>query len=282
MNSNETQVFATRPFTALPRIGSLWIGAKLSFIEQMSLLSFLEHGHEVTLFTTQKLQGIPPGVTVRDANEIFSCQHILRDHRSGSPALHADMFRYAMLAQTDLTWVDMDVLCLQAFTPSSPYIFGYEDADTVNNAVLRLPRDSLALQQLLQYQPSTRGYPPFFSRSRRVKYWIKSGGRTPHITRWPWGAIGPRGLTYHLNQTGEIRHALPQAVFYSVSSAEVLRLITAPDCIGSLQFPEQSRYLHLWGKQLRIALTLQELHPGSFLAQEKQRLTAACSFHFED
>ena len=280
MKNNETQAFATPAFTALPRIGSLWIGSKLSFIEQMSLLSFLEHGHEVTLFTTQKLQGIPPGVTVRDANEIFSCQHILRDHRSGSPALHADMFRYAMLAQTDLIWVDMDFLCLQAFTPSSPYIFGYEDADTVNNAVLRLPRDSPALQQLLQYQPSTRGYPPFFSRFRRVKYWIKSGGRTPHISRWPWGSIGPRGLTYHLNQTREIRHALPQAAFYSVTSAEVLRLITAQDSIGGLQFPEQSRYLHLWGKQLRGYINVNGINPSSFLAQERKRLAKLFGFNF--
>lgn len=277
---NGTQAFTTAPFTALPRIGSLWIGAKLGFIEQMSLLSFLEHGHEVTLFATQKLHGIPPGVIVRDANEIFPCQHILRDRRSGSPALHADIFRYAMLAQTDLTWVDMDVLCLQAFTPSCPYIFGYEDADTVNNAVLRLPRDSPTLQQLLQYQSSTRGYPPFFSRARRIKYWIKSGGRTPHITCWPWGAIGPRGLTYHLNQTGEISHALPQAVFYSVSSAEVLRLITAQDCIGGLQLPEQSRYLHLWGKQLRGYINMNGINPSSFIAQERKRLAKLFGFKF--
>lgn len=262
----------------LPRIGSLWIGDKLSWLEQISLLSFLEHGHEITLFSTQALQGVPPGVQVRDANEIFPCQHILRDAKSASPALHADLFRYAMLAQTDLTWVDTDVLCLQPLRLQSPYLFGFEDAQIVNNAVLRLPADSPALQNLLQYQPDTQGYPPFFSRGRRIKYWLKSGGRTPHITRWPWGSVGPKGLTHYLQLSGEIAHALPIEALYPLHYADVAQLISAPKPEAPLRFSAESFYLHLWGKELRLAVRAQGMHPQSFLAQEQKRLKNLIGF----
>ena len=193
---------------SLPKVASLWIGSELGLIEQLTIQSFLAHGHSFTLFTTEEVQGIPAGTVVRNANEIFPCQHIVRDYKTGSPAIHADMFRYAMLAKTELMWVDMDVLCLRPFYPNSPYVFAFEDENTVNNAVLRLPKDSPTLAALLAYQPETKGYPPFFSTGRKIRYWLKSGGKKPSINKWPWGSIGPKGLSYHLRQTSEIKHAL--------------------------------------------------------------------------
>ncbi len=263
----------------LPRIGSLWIGEELGWLEQICLMSFVEHGHEVTLFATSPaLRGLPPGVQLRDANEIFPCQTIVRDPKSGSPALHADMFRYAMLAQTDLIWVDTDVLCLQPLLVHEPYLFGFEDKNTVNNAVLRLPKESSTLRKLLRYRPDTRGYPPFFSTRRKIKYWLKSGGRPPHISRWPWGSIGPKGLTHFLRASGEIAHARPVEAFYPLHYHDVTQLICAPKAGAALHFSSDSYYLHLWGKELRNAIKSQGLHPESFLAHEKARLSQL--FHF--
>ena len=251
----------------LPEVASLWIGAKLGLIEQLTIQSFLAHGHHFTLFTTEKVEGIPAGTVVRNANEIFPCQHIVRDHKTGSPAIHADMFRYAMLAKTELMWVDMDVLCLRPFHPSSPYVFGFEDETTVNNAVLRLPQNSPTLAALLTYQPNTKGYPPFFSIERKIRYWLKGGGRKPKISKWPWGAIGPKGLTYHLQQTGETKYALSQQAFYAVPAKNIAALITANTQLPDLSSPEVF-YLHLWGKELRQAIAQRGIVPGSFLAQQ--------------
>jgi hypothetical protein len=249
----------------------LWIGKELGFLEQLSILSFLEHGHDITLFTTQAVTGIPAGLRVRDANDIFPCLHIVRDRKTGSPAMHADMFRYAMLAKTDLMWVDMDVLCIHPYRPSSAYVFGYEDASTINNAVLRLPPNSPALQQLLRYQPDTYGYPPFFSTERKIRYWLKNGGKTPHISRWPWGAIGPKGLTHHLRDSGEIQQAQAQNAFYAISASEITQL-TRSGGLSRSALSTDVYYLHLWGKELRASMQTQALEIGSFLAEEKNRL----------
>ncbi len=255
----------------LPKIGMLWIGEHLGLIEQLSILSFLEHGHDITLFTTQAVTGIPTGVTVCDAGDILSSQTILRHHKTGSAALHSDIFRYAMLAKTDLMWVDTDVLCLRPYHPSSPYVFGYEDERTINGAVLRLPQNSLALQQLLRYQPDTYGYPPFFSTERKIRYWLKNGGKTPHISRWPWGAIGPKGLTHHLRDSGEIQQAQAQNAFYAISASEITQL-TRSGGLSRSALSTDVYYLHLWGKELRASMQTQALEIGSFLAEEKNRL----------
>lgn len=263
----------------LPKIGMLWIGERLGLIEQLSMLSFLEYGHDITLFTTQATIGIPTGVKVCDANEIFSCQHIVRDHKTGSPAIHADMFRYAMLAKTDLMWVDTDVLCIHPYRPDSPYVFGYEDACTINNAVLRLPHDSAALQQLLRYQPDTCGYPPFFPMRRKIRYWLKSGGKAPHISRWPWGSVGPRGLTYHLQQSGETQYAQAQDTFYSISIHAVEQLVQA-GALTRQSLASKASYLHLWGKELRTAMQQRPPEVCSLLFEEKQRLAQKFNFVF--
>src|SRR5208337_1561570 len=51
-------------------IQSLWIGDRLSTMEQMSILSYLQQGHEFHLYVYHPVADIPAGTTVRDANEI--------------------------------------------------------------------------------------------------------------------------------------------------------------------------------------------------------------------
>ena len=256
----------------LPEVATLWIGAKLGLIEQLTIQSFLAHGHHFTLFTTEKVEGIPAGTVVRNANEIFPCQHIVRDYKTGSPAIHADMFRYAMLAKTELMWVDMDVLCLRPFYPNSPYVFAFEDENTVNNAVLRLPKDSPTLAALLAYQPETKGYPPFFSTGRKIRYWLKNGGKKPSINKWPWGSIGPKGLSYHLRQTSEVKHALHKKAFYAIPAKDTTALIAGNSTLPDLSSTDIF-YFHLWGKELRHAIAAHGISPNSFLAKQAQHLS---------
>ena len=81
----------------LPEIGALWVEGPLSFLEQLCLTSFRDAGHEVTLFTYGLVTGAPPGVTLRDAREILPTETFVTHGRTGSPAPHADKFRYRML-----------------------------------------------------------------------------------------------------------------------------------------------------------------------------------------
>ena len=265
----------------LPKLASLWIGSQLGLVEQMTLLSFLEHGHDFTLFTTENVSGIPLGIRVRDANEIFPCQTIMRDRVSNSPALHSDMFRYAMLAQTDLTWVDMDVLCIRPFIPVGPCTFANQTDSMVNNAVLRLPKDSQTLHHLLQFKPDTRGYPPLLSFRRKLKNWIKDGFSAPHISLWPWGSIGPHALTWYLKKSGEIQHALPQNTFYYVPYDKG-DMLTQPGLLTRRNLPPDVFYIHLWGELLRTQLRSKALDDASFLGEEKIRLASLFNFVFHE
>lgn len=264
------------------RLASLWIGDRLSPLEQTSALSFLEQGHELTLYVMGAVQGIPPGVKIRDANEVFKTNTIVRHRKTGSPALHSDLFRFALLGSTDFTWVDLDIICLRPFVFASDYVFGLETPDEVNGAVLKLPKSSLALTDLLKYNEHTTGYPPHLSRARKAKYFLKSMGRGLHISQWPWGSVGPRGLTFHLRRHDEFQHAMPIDAFYPVPLQQA-HTFTEPDRLNRDHFGEGTYAVHLWGKELRETIRRQGggVQPRSFLGQEMIRQQAWSGFPIE-
>lgn len=261
---------ADQPVGAPAQLASLWIGDRLSPLEQTSALSFLELGHELTLYVTNPVQGIPPGVKIRDAGEVLKTNGIVRHKKTGSPALHADLFRFALLNCTNFTWVDLDIICLRPFVFHSEYIFGLETPDEVNSAILKLPKNSRSLEQLCQFTEKTVGYPPHLSRWRKAKYFIKSGGRGLHITDWPWGSTGPRGLSFFLKQNDEFRHAQAIEVFYPTSYQDA-HLLIKPKCLSRADFTDETYAVHLWGKELRQAIMRLDggnINPQSFLGQE--------------
>ena len=59
-------------------IHGLWIGAHLSRMEDLSIRSFLAHGHEYHLYTYGRIDNVPDGVVIMDANEIISADKIFK------------------------------------------------------------------------------------------------------------------------------------------------------------------------------------------------------------
>lgn len=107
-------------------IQSLWIGDKLSPMEQLCISSFLAHGHPFHLYTYDTVLGIPDGVMVKDANEIVPANMIFTYKDNGSYAGFSNIFRYKLLLDKGGYWVDTDTICLQPFTDESEYIFSSE------------------------------------------------------------------------------------------------------------------------------------------------------------
>ena len=231
-------------------VASLWIGNTLGPIEMASIRSFLGQGDDFILYTYGPVQNIPEGTQTRDAREIFPTETIIRHKKTGSPAIHADLFRYKLLAQTSYIWVDLDVIALKPFKFDSDWIFGLETEQEANNAVLKLPRNSQTLNDLLSLTTISRGTPPMLKGFRRFKYWAKSWGMGLTIDRWPWGATGPRALTYYLEKNGEIDKALPVNAFYSISLVDV-KDFTIPGKITRDNLPADAWAVHLWGKEMR-------------------------------
>lgn len=235
-------------------VASLWIGARLGEIERAAIASFLLLGHAFTLYGYGAIGNLPAGVTLADASEILPGDSILRDRRSGSPAMHADLFRYAMVRATDALWVDLDMIALRPFDFDTPWVLGREDDGQLNNAVLGLPRESRLLASLCAITPATRGVPPHLRGLRRQKYRLRSAlrGGLP-ITEWPWGSTGPRALTHFATLTGDVGRAMPPQAFYPVPIHAVRRFLT-PGALRPEDLPADSFGVHLWGRELRAEL----------------------------
>lgn len=247
-------------------VASLWIGDELGPLETASIRSFLDTGHRYILYSYGKVRNVPPGVQRRDAKEVFPTTSIITVRKNGHSSLHADLFRYRMMEKTGLLWVDLDVIALREFRFSLPMVFGYESDLIVNNAVLYLPPTSKTLQSLLRYHIDFVGLPAHLKGFRRLRYWIKSWGRGLPIDRWPWGSLGPQGLTHYLGLHGELRHALPISAFYSVPLQEVWKF-AEPGALAISDLPKDAYAVHLWGSALKryIELKYQGRIPnGSF------------------
>jgi hypothetical protein len=261
----------------LPALATFWHGERLSDLEMASLHSFRAQGHPVTVYSYAPVTNLPQGVVAGDAGAVFPAERVLHHRRHKSPALHANLFRYAMLATTGQLWVDLDLIALRPLGFDGAHVFGWETERSVNNAVLRLPPDSPTLARLREFRLDTRGVPPHVQGLRRVKYWVRTFGRGYPIEDWLWGSTGPRALTIYLKETGEVRHALPVEAFYPVGVHDHGHLL-APGRLEPRNFGPGTYAVHLWASRLRK--TLAEEHggvvpPGSFVHGAIARARAA-------
>jgi len=248
-------------------LASLWIGRSLSPIEQLSITSFLAHGHPYTLYAYNTLDGVPKGVEIRDAREILTTTRILRYAENGSPALHSNLFRYALMQKTDKLWVDLDMIALRPFDFSTGHVFGLQEPGLVNGAVLRLPANSAALKSLLRLSEHSRAAPPTRSLRKKVKCFLRTRGRGYPIEQWRWGASGPELMTRLLDKSTEIRMAMPVETFYPVSWRNADQFLK-PGAISLGDFPDAVYGVHLWGKFIHHRLSADHggtIPDGSFI-----------------
>ena len=92
-------------------VQSLWVGDKLSQMEQYSIKSFLNTGHEYHLYTYNKIKGIPKGVKIKSGNKIMPKKDIFKMQDTFLP--FSDIFRYKLLYEKGNYWVDLDMICLK-------------------------------------------------------------------------------------------------------------------------------------------------------------------------
>ena len=95
-----------------PIIQSLWVGPNLSNLEKLSIKSFIDNGHKYHLYVYDKVEGIPEGVEIKDANEILHKAHIFR-YKNGSISAFTNIFRFVLLYKRGGYWVDTDLICLK-------------------------------------------------------------------------------------------------------------------------------------------------------------------------
>lgn len=193
---------------------TLWVGEGLGAVERACLRSVIRQGHRLTLYCYGELIGIPDGVEVQDASQILPASAVLR-HRLGSVAPFSDWFRYQLLKRGLGTWIDTDMYLLRPLDEQAEYLFGEERPEIINNAVLRLPINSPALDELLG--PFEGIIPSWLAPKDRVgsqlRKWLRGG---VEVGAMPWGTTGPAALTAAAAKFGLSSLALPPPVFYPV------------------------------------------------------------------
>ena len=227
-------------------VGTLWIGSPLSAYEELCLRSFANAGYEVTLYLYDPSIAAPEGVTVADANSIVPEKHMFENpDLPGSYALFANAFRYRMMAMTGFTWVDTDVVLLADALPDTEFLYAWEDERRINNAILRVPRESNLLKDLV-HQSSALADP-----ARREV---------------PWGTYGPTLLTRLVVSQSLERFALPPEALYPIGFIDRWRLFDPASREWGEDRCREASVLHLWNSALQSA-GVKHLAPppGSYL-----------------
>lgn len=224
-----------------------WHGSPLSPYQLVGMRSFVDRGHRVELFTYDPAIAVPDWIVRRDANEIWPTDRILRyqkDLGRGSFALHANLFRYAMLHQLGGWWVDHDVVLLRPEFPAQDIFFSLEIRDplTATFSVLKFPPGHPALAECVE---------------RCVAL-----GESPH-----YGETGAELFSKVVVSHRLARHAVAMETTYPLSALDVPAMFDPAKSAELHKRCASATFLHLFNETWRRAGIPNFLGPpaGSFI-----------------
>lgn len=235
-------------------IAMLWVKGPLSYVEQLCVQSFLDVGHEVTLYHYSPVTLVPEGVTLVHGDAILKRDDFIKHQRTNSLALFSDVFRYHLLTKSDRTiWADTDAYCMKPFETETGHYFGWESTHHINGGVLGLPPDSSALAGLLEMTQDEYGIPEWYSPKVKANLQAQADAGTPvHVGDLPWGVWGPHAVTHYLQKTGEDTYAFPCEVLYPVPFPKRRRMVKAAKLRSAEAFlRDETTSIHLYGRRIR-------------------------------
>jgi hypothetical protein len=208
-----------------PRVQSLWIGERLSTIQQLSIRSFLARGHDFVLYAYEAIDGVPAGTCCRDAREILPRERVFLyadGFGRGSPAGFSNYFRYKLLLEKGGWWVDLDTVCLKSFDAlAGEHVLGYQRTPSgalkVASSIIKAPAGSELMRRC----------------------WDHVGALDPQAVRW--GQTGPDLLDAKVRELGMERCVLAPHVFFEINHWQ------ADEFLRSTVLPADSYATHLWG-----------------------------------
>lgn len=210
-------------------IQGLWIGPELSVMEQLSVTSFLENGHQYHLYVYEEPKNIPLGTVVKDAKEILRSSRVFQYKHTPSYAGFANYFRYKLLHERGGWWADTDTICLKPFDFPEEYVFASEidkGLEVVTNGILKAPAGS----KLMAY-------------ACRV-----CEKKNPE--RLVWGETGPRLMAEAVSKHSLEKYTKPHHVFCPLAYSD-WRNVLEPEA-ATLR-DESSYAIHLWNEMWRAA-----------------------------
>ena len=198
-------------------------------MEQLSVASFLQHGHEYHLYVYDAVKNVPAGVVIKDANEILPASRIFQYKHQASYAGFANYFRYKLLLERGGWWVDTDVVCLKPFDFADEYVFASENdvkGDAISSGVIKAP----ARSEVMAYA------------------WEVCDTKDPQQLKW--GETGPRLMTEAVGRFSLEQYKKPCHYFNPVDYMDWRRVL---DAETDRLLHEDSYAIHLWNEMWRAA-----------------------------
>lgn len=245
-------------------VQSLWVGNRLSTMEQIAIRSFLEHGHAYHLYTYEPVENLPPGAVELEAEAILPASAIFEYANQKSFAGFSNFFRYKLLLERGGWWVDTDVVCLADFDFATPYVFASEEwgdeklepiKEVPASAILKAPPNSEAMQYAWDVCQSK------------------------NIADLVWGETGPRLVAEIIRRFALEKYLRPASVFCPVAALKWDTVLQPGRDLRSLA---GSHALHLWNEMWRRKKHDKEgtYDPTCLYEQLKRHyLSASCDLH---
>ncbi len=150
-------------------------------------------------------------------------------------------------------WIDCDVLCLRPIADAR-HIFGVEDEQNINSAILKLPAEDPVLDDLMAIFTERGWMPPWASRWQRLRYTLRHRFEPGFgVADMSWGMTGPRALTWYLRQRGLADLAAPIEVFYPIGCHEMHLLTEADVSQAKARITPKTACVHIWNQSLAKA-----------------------------
>jgi hypothetical protein len=212
-------------------IQTMWVGRHLGVMQRMSLASFVEHGHDIHLYTYGPVDHVPAGVVTRDGNDILPERAIFAYRQGfgkGSYAAFSNFFRYKLLLERGGWWVDTDVVCLRPFDFAAEHVFASEALDSpqttgIASAIIKAPAGS----EVMAYT------------------WEVCTNKDTE--RLMFNEVGPSLMTDAVRRFGLERYVQPPVTFCPVHWYEWDTLRAA----GGVALAPEARAVHLWNEMWR-------------------------------
>ncbi|MBD3755838.1 MAG: galactosyltransferase Lgt5 [Gammaproteobacteria bacterium] len=230
-------------------VNMFWHGPKLGAVHAACVRSFIRNGHTVIMHCYDRPNDLPEGTRVFDAAKIMPFEELHPHHETGSVSLGTNRYRYRLIAEGHGLYSDCDMFCLRPITDGR-YVFGKEQNNIVNGALLKFPVDSDLAAALIE---ATRDYyfiPPWFrpSKKRRLSI-LKKLGSGAHVGQHPWGVWGPQLISYYVDKLNLMSEVAPIDRYYPVHPWQTTLLSDPGLSIADLATP-RSETIHLWHKFL--------------------------------
>ncbi|MDP1611098.1 MAG: glycosyltransferase [Sulfuritalea sp.] len=218
---------------SLPEIQMLWVRGALSKLEQLSIVSHLQNGHPVRLFSYAAIPNLPKGTVWEDARAILPESEVFTNPSAvshGNLSTFSNFFRYHLLLQRGGIWSDCDSVCLKplAFAADMDYFFATErqpeQADgqspiQVQTGVFKAPAGSAVVARALEIAQAT------------------------DLMAAPWASTGPRAMHQSVAELDLGRFVLAPEVFCPIGWWQVPALIS-----GLTMLPANAFAVHFYNE----------------------------------